>query len=150
VSKALLSIEKVRELLPHRYPILLVDRVLELSADTIVAEKLVSANEPFFQGHFPQRPIMPGVLMIEALAQAGGLMVRYNESEALRRGVALAGVDKARFRRPVGPGDVLVLEVRLTRRRGNLIVFSGTARVDGEMAAEAEILAAIVDWESPA
>jgi beta-hydroxyacyl-ACP dehydratase FabZ len=126
---------------------LLVDRVVEISGDTIVAEKLVSANEPFFQGHFPQRPIMPGVLIIEALAQAGGLIVRYNDAEARKRGVALAGIDRCRFRRPVVPGDVLVLHARLMRRRGNLLVLEGSARVEGETAAEAEILAAIVDWE---
>jgi len=147
MSKAALSIDQVRELLPHRYPMLLVDRVVQLSDDSIVAEKLVSANEPFFQGHFPQRPIMPGVLIIEALAQAGGVIVRASDAEARGRGVALAGVNRCRFRRPVTPGDVLTLHVKLTRRRGSLLVFDGMARVDGELAAEAEIWCAIVDWE---
>jgi beta-hydroxyacyl-ACP dehydratase FabZ len=150
MSKAALSIDQVRELLPHRYPMLLVDRVVQLSDDSIVAEKLVSANEPFFQGHFPQRPIMPGVLIIEALAQAGGVIVRASDAEARRRGVALAGVNRCRFRRPVTPGDVLALHVNLTRRRGSLLVFDGMARVDGELAAEAEIWCAIVDWETGA
>jgi beta-hydroxyacyl-ACP dehydratase FabZ len=147
MSKALLSIDQVRDLLPHRYPMLLVDRVVELTSDMVVAEKLVSANEPFFQGHFPERPIMPGVLIVEALAQAGGLIVRYNDPDAKRKGVALAGVDRCRFRRPVVPGDVLSLHARLIRRRGNLLVVEGSARVEGEIAAEAEILCAIVDWE---
>jgi 3-hydroxyacyl-[acyl-carrier-protein] dehydratase len=147
VSKALLTVDQVRELLPHRYPMLLVDRVIELSGDSIVAEKLVSANEPFFQGHFPQRPIMPGVLIIEALAQAGGIIVRHSDPEARKRGVALAGINHCRFRRPVVPGDALALHARLTRRRGNLLILEGSARVQGEIAAEAEIMAAIVDWE---
>jgi 3-hydroxyacyl-[acyl-carrier-protein] dehydratase len=147
MSKALLTIDQVRELLPHRYPMLLVDRVVELGPDSIVAEKLVSANEPFFQGHFPQRPIMPGVLMIEALAQAGGIIVRHNDAEARKSGVALAGVDACRFRRPVVPGDVLVLHAKLVHRRGSLLKLEGSARVNGEVAAEAQILAAIVDWE---
>jgi len=150
MTKAVLSNERVRELLPHRYPMLLVDRVIELGEDSIVAEKLVSANEPYFQGHFPQRPIMPGVLIIEALAQAGGLIVRHNDEEARRRGVALAGVNRCRFRRPVAPGDVLALHAKLTRRRGSLLVIEGSARVEGEVAAEAEIWCAIVDWETPA
>src|SRR5262245_32311981 len=147
MSKPVLTIDQVRELLPHRYPMLLVDRVIELGPDSIVAEKLVSANEPFFQGHFPQRPIMPGVLMIEALAQAGGIIVRHNDPDARKRGVALAGVDACRFRRPVVPGDVLVLHAKLVHRRGSLLKVEGVARVDGEVAAEAQILAAIVDWE---
>src|SRR5262245_41699858 len=100
MSKTTLSINQIREILPHRYPMLLVDRVLEITADEVVAEKLVSANEPFFQGHFPEIPIMPGVLMIEALAQAAGIGVRYNDPEARSRDLVLAGVNRCRFRRP--------------------------------------------------
>lgn len=146
MSKITLSITQIREILPHRYPMLLVDRVLEITADEVVAEKLVSANEPFFVGHFPEIPIMPGVLMIEALAQAAGIGVRYNDPEARSRDLVLAGVNRCRFRRPVVPGDVLTLHTRNLRRRGNLVVVEGVARVGTEVAAEAEIMAAFVKW----
>ena len=147
MGKTSLDIDRIRDILPHRYPFLLVDRVLEISGDEVVAIKLVSANEPFFQGHFPQKPIMPGVLMIEALAQTAGIGVRYNDPVARERGIVLAGVSKSRFRRPVVPGDVLTLHTRLIRRRGNLLVVEGEARVGEETAATAEIMAAFVDWE---
>jgi len=146
MSKITLSIKEIREILPHRYPMLLVDRVVEITADEVVAEKLVSANEPFFVGHFPEIPIMPGVLMIEALAQAAGIGVRYNDPEARSRDLVLAGVNRCRFRRPVVPGDVLTLHTRNLRRRGNLVVVEGVARVGTEIAAEAEIMAAFVKW----
>jgi len=146
MSKITLSITQIREILPHRYPMLLVDRVLEITAEEVVAEKLVSANEPFFQGHFPEIPLMPGVLMIEALAQAAGIGVRYNDPEARTRDLVLAGVNRCRFRRPVVPGDVLTLHTRQLRRRGNLVVVEATARVGTEVAAEAEIMAAFVKW----
>jgi beta-hydroxyacyl-ACP dehydratase FabZ len=142
-----LGIDEIRRLLPHRYPILLVDRVLEISDTDVVAEKLVSANEPFFQGHFPDRPIFPGVLIIEALAQAAGLGFRWSDPASVERGVALVGVNKARFRKPVVPGDTLELYTHVRRRRGDLIVFEGVARVMGETVAEAEIMAALVDWD---
>ena len=105
MEKLPLGIEQIRKLLPHRYPMLLVDRVLEISEGdnlVVVAEKLVSANEPFFQGHFPDMPVMPGVLIVEAMAQTSGLGLRYREPDSLGRGVALVGIDRARFRRPVG------------------------------------------------
>jgi 3-hydroxyacyl-[acyl-carrier-protein] dehydratase len=146
MSKITLSIKEIREILPHRYPMLLVDRVLEITPDEVIAEKLVSANEPFFVGHFPEIPIMPGVLMIEALAQAAGIGVRYNDPEARSRDLVLAGVNRCRFRRPVVPGDVLTLHTRNLRRRGNLVVVEGIARVGTEVAAEAEIMAAFVKW----
>jgi beta-hydroxyacyl-ACP dehydratase FabZ len=146
MSKITLSINQIREILPHRYPMLLVDRVLEITADEVIAEKLVSANEPFFMGHFPEIPIMPGVLMIEALAQAAGIGVRYNDPEARSRDLVLAGVNRCRFRRPVVPGDVLTLHTRNLRRRGNLVVVEAEARVGTETAAEAEIMAAFVKW----
>lgn len=147
MSKAPVSIDQILELLPHRYPMLLVDRVLEISEREIVAEKLVSINEPFFQGHFPDRPIMPGVLILEALAQAAGIAVRYYDLEARKRGVVLAGVNRARFRKPVVPGSVLTLHAQVVRRRGSLFVARGAAQVLGETAAEAELLAALVDWK---
>ncbi|MBN1477448.1 3-hydroxyacyl-ACP dehydratase FabZ [Candidatus Sumerlaeota bacterium] len=134
-----LNIEQIEALIPHRYPFLLVDRVLEMEPpNRIRALKSVSANEPFFQGHFPGHKIMPGVLIIEALAQAAAIM-----SLALpdKRGwlVYLAGVDNAKFRRPVVPGDALMLEVELVRMRGPFGTVTGQALVDGELAAAAEI-----------
>jgi 3-hydroxyacyl-[acyl-carrier-protein] dehydratase len=142
-----LTIDQIRELLPHREPMLLVDRVLEITADTIVAEKLVSANEPHFRGHFPERPVMPGVLIVEALAQAAGIYILWNHPEFRGRGMALAGIDKARFRRPVIPGDILRLRMTNPTRRGDLWRCSGSATVQGERAADAEFMAVFIDWE---
>ena len=141
-----ISSDRIRELLPHRYPILLVDRVLEVGDDYIVAEKLVSSNDPWFQGHFPGRPIMPGVLIIEAISQAAGLWELIRHAENRARGVALVGVDRARFRRPVYPGDVLELNARFLRRRRDLFQFEGFAAVDGEKAVEVILMAAFVEW----
>lgn len=144
-----LDIRAIRELIPHRYPMLMIDRVVEVTEDGVVAEKVVSANEPFFQGHFPDRPVMPGVLIVEAMAQAAavGVMIRRRQDGLPIRGVALAGIEKARFRRAVGPGDVLQITVRRVRARGDLYRIAGSASVDGERTAEAELLAALVDWE---
>ncbi len=153
MEKLPLGIEQIRKLLPHRYPMLLVDRVLEISEGdnlVVVAEKLVSANEPFFQGHFPDSPVMPGVLIVEAMAQTSGLGMRYREPESLGRGMALVGIDRARFRRPVVPGDLLTLRSRLTRRRGDLFIFEAVAQVLGDNVAEARIMARLMDWEAPA
>jgi 3-hydroxyacyl-[acyl-carrier-protein] dehydratase len=153
MEKLPLGIEQIRKLLPHRYPMLLVDRVLEISEGdnlVVVAEKLVSANEPFFQGHFPDSPVMPGVLIVEAMAQTSGLGMRYREPESLGRGMALVGIDRARFRRPVVPGDLLTLRSRLTRRRGDLFIFEAVAQVLGDTVAEARIMARLMDWEAPA
>ena len=147
MAKVQLGIKEIRELLPHRYPMLLVDRVLEVSEKDIVGEKFVTSNEPFFQGHFPDHPIMPGVLIIEALAQLAGLQVLYNEPAAREKGLVLAGVNRARFRRPVLPGSVLGLHVRQLRRRRAIFVVEGIARVEGDTVAEAELIAALVDWE---
>jgi beta-hydroxyacyl-ACP dehydratase FabZ len=146
MQKALMGIDEIRQLLAHRYPILLVDRVLELHEQELVALKLVSANEPFLQGHFPSMPIMPGVLILEALAQAAGIWLMRTVPETSRPLPVLTGIDKARFRRPVRPGDVLQLHVRIERARPRLIRFEGTATVDGETAAEATMLATLVDW----
>ncbi len=153
MEKLPLGIEEIRKLLPHRYPMLLVDRVLEISEGddlVVVAEKLVSANEPFFQGHFPDSPVMPGVLIVEAMAQTSALGMRYREPESLSRGMALVGIDRARFRRPVVPGDLLTLRSRLTRRRGDLFIFEAVAQVLGDTVAEARIMARLMDWEAPA
>ena len=144
-EQEVLSIDQIRELLPHRFPVLLVDRVLEFNDRELVAIKLVSANEPFFQGHFPDLPIMPGVLIVEALAQAACVGARkiYPEVEGLVP--VLAGIDKARFRRPVRPGDVLRLSVRYLQRRGRSMRVEGVASVEGETAASATILAHFVE-----
>lgn len=130
--------------LPHRYPFLLVDRVLEIAEDKrrIVAIKNVSANEPFFQGHFPGYPVMPGVLMAEALAQAGGILLAKQAASEGKLGF-LAGLDKFRIRRPVQPGDTLRLEVAITRLRSSVAIFEGRATVQGQVVAEGEIMVAL-------
>ena len=132
------GIQEVRELLPHRYPFLLIDRVLEVTEKSIVAMKCVSANEPFFQGHFPHRPIMPGVLQVEAMAQAGALFAKLDPNMAGKL-MVLAGVDEAKFRRLVSPGDILRIESEVV----NLRKTSGRSRarilVDGVVVSEAVI-----------
>ena len=130
--------------LPHRYPFLLVDRVEELvDGERIVAFKNVTANEPFFAGHFPGHPIMPGVLICEALVQAGGLLASCSKDGLPPdHAVVLAGLEHVRFRRPVVPGDSLRLEVELVHKRRPLWKMKGKAKVDGQVAAEAEFLTA--------
>ena len=139
------TIDDIQRLLPHRYPFLLVDRVVELEPHKrVLAYKNVSINEPFFQGHFPGHPVMPGVLVVEALAQAGGLLTQLSRdpSELGKDTFYLVKVDNARFSRMVIPGDRLELEVELKRRIRNMAQYVGIARVDGEQAACAEILCA--------
>jgi beta-hydroxyacyl-ACP dehydratase FabZ len=141
---ALLESIDIQRLLPHRYPILLVDRVVEIDpGKRIVAVKNVSANEPFFCGHFPGFPVMPGVLIVEALAQAGGLLALHGNRLGKGEFMMFAGIDKARFRRAVVPGDTLVLTVEALRMRARSAHLRGTATVDGALAAEAEILSMI-------
>jgi beta-hydroxyacyl-ACP dehydratase FabZ len=147
VADTVLDIHAIRALLPHRYPMLLVDRVLAMDEQQIVAEKLVSVNEPFFPGHFPNRPVYPGVLVLESFAQVAGLWALSKEPEQRGRGMALVGVDSARFRRPVGPGDTLRIEVRIVKRKRDLYVFDGSASVSGEQVAEARLMAAFLEWE---
>jgi len=139
------DIEEIMGLLPHRYPFILVDRVVEIEPDKrIVVLKNVTMNEPFFQGHFPGTPVMPGVLIVEAMAQAGGVLVYASLPEDKRKGgIYFMGIDKARFRKPVVPGDQLVIEVLWTKRRGNVSRMSGKATVDGGLVAEAEVMAMI-------
>ena len=136
---------EVMRRLPHRYPFLLVDRVVELEPEKrVLAYKNVSCNEPFFQGHFPGKPVMPGVLVIEALAQAGGLLSQLsrNPSDPLTETFYLVKVDNAKFSRMVVPGDKLELAVELKRRIRNMAQYVGIARVDGQQVACAEILCA--------
>jgi len=138
-----IDIHEIQRLLPHRYPFLLIDRVIEfVPGEHLVGIKNVTVNEPYFPGHFPKRVIMPGVLIIESLAQATGLLAfktlaDLHSDDAL---YYLAGIDKARFKRPVEPGDQLKLEVKILRNKRNLWVFSGVATVDGEVAVSAEIM----------
>lgn len=139
-----LDIEAIKQILPHRYPFLLVDRILALEpGKRAVGLKNVTANEPFFQGHFPQRSIMPGVLIIEIMAQVGGVMILSLE-EHQGKLAYIGTVDNAKFRRPVVPGDTLEVEVELLRLRGNAGKVKCVARVGGEEAAEAEIMFALV------
>jgi 3-hydroxyacyl-[acyl-carrier-protein] dehydratase len=139
-----LDIRDIERILPHRYPFLLVDRVDELGPDRIVARKLVSRNEPHFNGHFPGHPVMPGVLIIEALAQAGALLAASVVSfDPAKQVVYFMAIDKARFRKAVVPGDVLSLEVTPLRKGGAIWKLRGEAKVDGTLVAEAELLASI-------
>lgn len=134
----------IQAVLPHRYPFLLVDRVDSVTADKIVARKMVTANEPFFAGHFPGHPIMPGVLIVEALAQAGALLVAPQVGfDPSRDAIFLMSLDKVKFRKPVVPGDMLVLEVVPLRRGGVVWKLRGQAKVDDAVVAEAELVAGL-------
>jgi 3-hydroxyacyl-[acyl-carrier-protein] dehydratase len=134
----------IQDILPHRYPFLLVDRVVEETADKIVAYKNVTMNEPFFQGHFPGMPIMPGVLILEALAQAGALLaVKASKFDPAKQVIFFMAIDKAKFRKPVVPGDRLTLEVVPLRKGGAIWKMRGEAKVDGVVVAEAEFLASL-------
>ena len=140
----MLDIRAIERILPHRYPFLLVDRVDEIGDDKIVARKLVSRNEPHFNGHFPGHPVMPGVLIIEAMAQAGALLAASLVSfDPAKQVIYFLGIDKARFRKPVTPGDLLSLEVVPLRKGGAIWKLRGEAKVDGVVVAEAELMATI-------
>lgn len=140
-----MNVEKIRNYLPHRYPFLLVDRVLEYEVGkSLTAIKNVTVNEPWVNGHFPHQPIMPGVLIIEALAQATGLLGFRTMGEEPQTDTLylLVAVDKARFKQAVVPGDQLVMKVELVKRKGIMWVFSAEARVDGKLAVSAELMCA--------
>lgn len=141
--ETLYDIRKILEILPHRYPFILVDRILEMVPnERIVGLKNVTMNEAFFQGHFPARPVMPGVLIIEAMAQAGGVLAYASLPEGHEKGlIYFMGIDKARFRKPVVPGDQMVLEMSFVKKRSNLFVMSGQTTVEGNLVAEAEVMA---------
>jgi beta-hydroxyacyl-ACP dehydratase FabZ len=141
--KTVRDIQEIMKLLPHRYPFLLIDRILELVPDEkIVALKNVTINEPFFQGHFPDHPIMPGVLVVEAMAQAGAVLAAESiPPEKQGAMVYFMAMDKVKFRKPVLPGDQLIFEMQLLRKRLETFKMSGTAHVDGKLAAEAELMA---------
>jgi beta-hydroxyacyl-ACP dehydratase FabZ len=136
----------VMTVLPHRYPILLVDRVLELEPGRrVVALKNVSIGEPFFEGHFPGHPVMPGVLLIEGRAQAGGVLLLHDHPDREGKLLYFTSIDRARFRRPVVPGDRVIYEVAVDRLRQRYCRLHGRVTVDGELAAEATIASAMVD-----
>ena len=139
----MMDIHQILKLLPHRYPILLVDRVLEIeTGKSIKALKNVTINEPFFMGHFPKHPVMPGVLMIEAMAQAAALLSfsTLGVTPDDKTVYYFAGIDGARFKRPVGPGDQLIMDVELLRMKAGIFKFKGVCRVDGSLACEAELM----------
>ncbi len=143
MTETTLNINDILRLLPHRYPFLLIDRVLDYrQGEFLRGYKNVTFNEPFFSGHFPQRPIMPGVMILESLAQATGLLAFRTVDRAANNDSLffLVGIDKARFKRPVEPGDRLMLEVRFVNSKRGIWVFEGEATVDGKLAASAQIM----------
>ena len=141
-----MSIEEIMKVLPHRYPFLLIDRILEIDGkQRIVGMKNVTINEPFFQGHFPGHPIMPGVLIIEAMAQVGGMLLMGGLEEAEQKVVYFMSLDNVRFRKPVRPGDQIRFELDVIQIRGAVCKMRGVAKVDGELVAEAEMAAMVRD-----
>ena len=141
----ILDVNEIRRILPHRYPMLLVDRIIELSAERIVGIKNVTANEPFFSGHFPDFPVMPGVLIVEAMAQTAGVLVLKSIEDRASKLVLLVSIEYAKFRRPVVPGDQLRFECTIVQRRSNSVKIHGAATVNGELVAEAEMLSVMVE-----
>jgi 3-hydroxyacyl-[acyl-carrier-protein] dehydratase len=147
--KPVLGIIEIMRILPHRYPFLLVDRITELEPDKrVVGLKNVTINEEFFQGHFPGMPVMPGVLIIECMAQVAGVMIYKDVPDPQSKLIYFTGIEKARFRRPVVPGDQLRVEMTLLNRRNNFGKLQGIATVEGKLAAEAVVTFAIVDRPS--
>jgi len=143
-SAKTIDIEEILKLLPHRYPFILVDRILEVTAgESIVGLKNVTINEPFFQGHFPARPIMPGVLILEGMAQAGGLLAYITEQDMVgEKLIYFAGMDGVRFRQPVVPGDQIIFKLKVVKRKGKIWKMGGEAFVDDKLVAEAQLMAA--------
>lgn len=142
----MMNINEIMQHLPHRYPFLLVDRIIDIHpGKDITGIKNVTFNEPFFQGHFPGQPIMPGVLIIEAMAQVAGIAAFSSGMEG--KAVYFMSIEKAKFRRPVVPGDQLRLEIKVLQQRGNVWKFSGAATVDGKLVSEADFTAMVTDKE---
>lgn len=142
----MMNITDIMKKLPHRYPFLLVDRIVDIQPDvSITGIKNVTINEPYFQGHFPGQPIMPGVLMVEAMAQVAGVLAFSSGVEA--KSVFFMSIEKAKFRKPVVPGDQLRIEIKVMQQRGHVWKFSGTARVEDKIAAEADFTAMVTDRE---
>jgi 3-hydroxyacyl-[acyl-carrier-protein] dehydratase len=140
-----MDIQEICDILPHRYPMLMVDRVLEISSDSIVAIKNVTFNEPFFNGHFPGFPVMPGVLLIEAMAQAAGLLIAKMAPHTRGRIMFLASVEDAKFRKPVVPGDQLRIEMKMGRLKTTVAKMQGKVTVDGQVVAEATLMCKLTD-----
>ncbi len=144
-----MDVKDIWEILPHRYPMLMVDQILEIGEDSIVGIKNVTANEPHFAGHFPGFPVMPGVLIIESMAQAGGILVGKVAPHTRGRVMFLASVEEAKFRRPVFPGDQLRIEMKLLRLKYTVAKMQGVAKVDGQVAAEAILMCKLADAPAP-
>lgn len=141
----IMDIPAIRDILPHRYPMLLVDRIVELEEDRIAGIKNVTANEPFFIGHFPDYPVMPGVMIVEAMAQVAGVLVLSRIPDRKSKLVLLASIEEAKFRKPVLPGDQLRIEMKVIKVKSTVAKMQGTATVDGAVVAEAIVLCKIQD-----
>lgn len=147
-NRGILSIEQIQGMLPHRYPFLLIDRVLALDEKkSLVAIKNVTCNEAFFQGHFPALKVMPGVLVVEAIAQAGGILLYNSIPDPDKKIVFLSKIDKTKFRKPVVPGDQLRLEVEMIKLKHRFCHVRGRALVDGEVVVEGEVMASLMNLE---
>ena len=145
---ASLDIQEIQQLLPHRYPMLLIDRILESTDDSIVGIKNVTFNEPYFTGHFPGYPVMPGVMIIEAMAQVGGILVTTVAPHTRGKMMFLASVEEAKFRKPVVPGDQLRIAMKMIRLKTTVAKMHGVATVDGQIAAEASLMCKLIDRAS--
>src|SRR5438270_11865509 len=145
-----LDINEIREILPHRFPFLLVDRIVEMEPDRVVGIKNVTANEPHFMGHFPEFPVMPGVLIVEAMAQCAGVLVLKQMPDRENKLVLLVAIENARFRKPVVPGDTLRMEVKILKKKASVAKMAGVATVDGVVVAEAEVMCKLADREEKA
>ena len=144
-----MDVQEISEILPHRYPMLMVDRILEITDDSIVGIKNVTVNEPHFKGHFPGYPVMPGVMIIEAMAQVAGILVAKIAPHTRGRIMFLASVEDAKFRKPVVPGDQLRIEMKLLRLKTTIAKMQGVAKVDGQVAAEATLMCKLTDQLAP-
>jgi len=143
----ILDINEIRTILPHRYPFLLVDRIVEIEPERIVGIKNVTVNEPHFMGHFPDFPVMPGVLIVEAMAQCAGVLVLKSVPDRANKLVLLVAIENARFRKPVVPGDTLRMEMKVIKRKASVAKMAGVATVDGVVAAEVEVMCKLADKE---